>query len=224
VIVEPMAGSTGVLVPPVGYLDRLREICTRHGILLIFDEVITGFGRTGASFGTKRFGVQPDLMTIAKGLTNGAVPMSAVGTTGTIYDALMEGPPGMIELFHGYTYSAHPLACAAALATLELYENERLFDRAAELAPYWEDAVHSLKDGKNVIDIRNIGLVAGIELAPRDGATAARGYDCFVRCFEEGLMIRQSGDTAALAPPLIIEKTEIDRIIEILRNVINGLD
>ena len=224
VIVEPMAGSTGVLVPPVGYLDRLREICTRHGILLIFDEVITGFGRTGASFGTKRFGVQPDLMTIAKGLTNGAVPMSAVGTTGTIYDALMEGLPGMIELFHGYTYSAHPLACAAALATLELYENERLFDRAAELAPYWEDAVHSLKDGKNVIDIRNIGLVAGIELAPRDGATAARGYDCFVHCFEEGLMIRQSGDTAALAPPLIIEKTEIDRIIEILRNVINGLD
>ena len=224
VIVEPMAGSTGVLIPPVGYLDRLREICTKHGILLIFDEVITGFGRTGASFGAERFGVQPDLMTMAKGLTNGAVPMSAVGTTGLIYDALMQGPPEIIELFHGYTYSGHPLACAAALATLEIYEKERLFDRSAELEPYWEDAVHSLRDRKNVIDIRNIGLVAGIELLPRDGAPAARGYDCFIQCFKEGLLLRQTGDTVALAPPLIIEKEEIDRIVEILGNVIDSLD
>ncbi len=224
VIVEPMAGSTGVLVPPVGYLDRLRKICTRHGILLIFDEVITGFGRTGASFGAERFGVQPDLMTMAKGLTNGAVPMSAVATTDTIYDALMDGPTGMIELFHGYTYSAHPLACAAALATLDVYETERLFDRCAELAPYWEEAVHTLSEAKNVIDIRNIGLVAGIELASRDGATGARGYDCFLRCYEKGLLFRQTGDILALAPPLIIEKSEIDHIVDVLGTVINELD
>lgn len=224
VIVEPMAGSTGVLVPPIGYLDRLREICTRHGILLIFDEVITGFGRTGAAFGAERFNVQPDLMTMAKGLTNGAVPMSAVGTNDTIYDALMNGPLGMIELFHGYTYSAHPLACAAAIATLELYESEQLYNRCADLAPYWEDAVHSLKDCKNVIDIRNIGLVAGIELAARDDAPGARVYDCFVRCFKEGLMLRQTGDTIALAPPLIIGKPEINSIVDLLRSVINSLD
>ncbi|MBK20039.1 MAG: aspartate aminotransferase family protein [Rhodospirillaceae bacterium] len=223
VIVEPMAGSTGVLVPPVGYLERLRTICDRHGILLIFDEVITGFGRTGAAFGAERFSVKPDLMTMAKGLTNGAVPMSAVATTRGIYDAMMDGPPDVIELFHGYTYSAHPLACAAALASLDLYLEEGLFDRASELASYWEESVHSLKDAKNVIDIRNIGLVAGIELKPRGDDPAKRGYDCFVRCFEEGLLFRQTGDTIALAPPLIIQKSEIDHIVDTLGKILNEL-
>ena len=224
VIVEPMAGSTGVLVPPVNYLDRLRTICDRHGILLIFDEVITGFGRTGASFGAERFSVQPDLMTMAKGLTNGAVPMSAIATTASIYNTMMDGPSDIIELFHGYTYSGHPLACAAAIATLDVYKNEGLFERAAELAPYWEEAIHSLKNAKNVIDIRNIGLVAGVELAPPDNDSNPRSYNCFLGCFEEGLLLRQTGNTMALAPPLIIKEKEIDRIIDILEKVINNLD
>jgi beta-alanine--pyruvate transaminase len=216
VIVEPVAGSTGVLVPPVGYLERLREICTRHGILLIFDEVITGFGRTGAAFAAERFNVQPDMITLAKGLTNAAVPMSAIAVDVSIYDALMQGPPTAIELFHGYTYSGHPLACAAALATLDIYLGEGLFERAGALAPYWEEAVHSLKDKPHVVDIRNIGLVGAVELAPRDGAPGTRAYDLFVDCFEHGLLVRQTGDIIALSPPLIIERDQIDRLIEIL--------
>ncbi len=224
VIVEPMAGSTGVLVPPVNYLNRLRDICDRHGILLIFDEVITGFGRTGAAFGAEKFSVQPDLMTMAKGLTNGAVPMSAVATTAKIYNAMMDGPTDLIEFFHGYTYSAHPLACAAAIATLNVYKNEGLFERAAELEHYWEEAVHSLKDLEKIIDIRNIGLVAGIELAPSKNKNNSIGYNCFLRCFEEGLLLRQTGNTMALSPPLIIQKNEIDRIVGILRDVIDHLE
>lgn len=169
VIVEPLAGSTGVLIPPQGYLERLRAICDRHGILLIFDEVITGFGRLGAPFASQYFGVTPDLITVAKGLTNAAVPMGAVIVRDEIYDTFMQGPAGQIEFFHGYTYSGHPLACAAALATLEIYEKEALFERAASLAPYWQEAIHSLRGLPHVIDIRNLGLVAGIELAPREG-------------------------------------------------------
>ena len=224
VIVEPMAGSTGVLVPPLNYLNRLRDICDRHGILLIFDEVITGFGRTGAAFGAEKFSVHPDLMTMAKGLTNGAVPMSAVATNAKINYAMMDGPTDLIEFFHGYTYSAHPLACAAAIATLNVYKNESLFERAAELEHYWEEAVHSLKDLDKIIDIRNIGLVAGIELAPSNNNTNSIGYNCFLRCFEEGLLLRQTGNTMALAPPLIIQKNEIDRIVGILRDVIDHLE
>jgi beta-alanine--pyruvate transaminase len=216
VIVEPMAGSTGVLIPPVGYLERLREICDAHGILLIFDEVITGFGRLGAAFGAEKFAVQPDVMTLAKGLTNGAVPMSAVAVRAGIYDALMDGPPGAIELFHGYTYSAHPLACAAGLAALDIYTRELLFDRAAGLAPYFEDAMHGLKDARHVIDIRNIGLVGAIELEPRPDAPGARAFDIFLDCFEAGVLVRQTGDIIALAPPLIVEKAEIDRMVETL--------
>ncbi|MEE2956488.1 MAG: aspartate aminotransferase family protein [Pseudomonadota bacterium] len=224
VIVEPMAGSTGVLVPPKNYLNRLREICTQYGILLIFDEVITGFGRVGAAFGAEKFGVQPDIITMAKGLTNGAVPMSAVAVKSDIYKTMMTGPSEIIELFHGYTYSAHPLACAAGLATLDVYAKDNLFKRCADLSPYWENAAHSLRTTKNVIDIRNIGLVAGIEIASRKGAIGARAYDCFVQCFNQGLLLRQIGDTVALAPSLIIEKEQIDKIFEILENVLNGLD
>ena len=224
VIVEPMAGSTGVLVPPKNYLNRLREICTRYGMLLIFDEVITGFGRVGAAFGAEKFGVQPDMITMAKGLTNGAVPMSAVAVQSEIYKTMMTGPSETIELFHGYTYSAHPLACAAGLATLDVYVKDGLFKRCADLSPYWENAVHSLQKTKNVIDIRNIGLVAGIEIASRKDAIGARAYDCFVQCFHQGLLLRQIGDTVALAPSLIIEKEQIDKIFEILENVLNGLN
>ena len=224
VIVEPMSGSTGVLVPPVGYLETLREICTRHGILLIFDEVITGFGRLGAAFAAEKFAIQPDMITMAKGLTNAAVPMSAVAVSDAVHDALMQGPPGAIELFHGYTYSGHPLACAAGIATLEIYRRDGLFGRAAELAPYWEDALHSLKGAPHVVDLRNIGLVGAIELAPRDGAPGARAYDLFLGCFEDGLLVRQTGDVIALSPPLIVEKAQIDRIFGIVGNALKRLD
>ena len=224
VIIEPMAGSTGVLVPPVGYLDRIRETCTKHGILLILDEVITGFGRTGAAFGADRFGVQPDLMVMAKGLTNAAVPMSAVAASDAVHDALMTGPENMIELFHGYTYSGHPLACAAGIATLDIYVRDGLFDRAADLAPYWEDGLHSLQGAPHVIDVRNIGLVGAVEVASRDGAVGARAYDLFVQCFEEGLLVRQTGDTIALSPPLIIDKPQIDRIVDIIGTILKRLD
>jgi beta-alanine--pyruvate transaminase len=223
VIVEPMAGSAGVIIPPKGYLNRLREICDKHGILLIFDEVITGFGRTGAAFGANTFGVVPDLMTLAKGLTNGAVPMGAVAASRAIYDAFMEGPEGTIELFHGYTYSAHPLAVAAGLATLGIYRDEGTFERAAELALYWEDAVHSLKDLPTVIDIRNIGLVAGIELEPIEGKPTARAFGIFLDCFHErDLLIRTTGDILALSPPLILEKAHIDEIIGKLSDAIKA--
>jgi len=223
VIVEPLAGSTGVLVPPQGYLERLRAICDRHGILLIFDEVITGFGRLGAPFASQYFGVTPDLITVAKGLTNGAVPMGAVLVRDDIYDTFMQGAPGQIEFFHGYTYSGHPLACAAALATLDLYEKEGLFERAATLAPYWQEAVHSLRGLPHVIDIRNLGLVAGIELATRNGQVGARGYEALCRCFEAGLLIRVTGDIIALSPPLIIEQAQIDQMVERLAQVLREL-
>jgi beta-alanine--pyruvate transaminase len=223
VIVEPVAGSTGVLVPPVGYLERLRAICDRHGILLIFDEVITGFGRLGTPFGADRFGVVPDLMTVAKGLTNGAVPMGAVFARRGVHDAIVEGAAPGIEFFHGYTYSGHPLACAAALATLDVYESEGLFARAASLADHWADAVHALRGLPHVIDLRTVGLVAGIELASREGAPGARGLDVFVRCFERGLLVRVTGDIVALSPPLIVERAHIARMFEILTEVVRDV-
>ena len=212
VIVEPVAGSTGVLIPPAGYLQRLREICDRHGILLIFDEVITGFGRLGAPFAATLFGVTPDLMAVAKGLSNGAVPMGAVFAKQSIHDAFMNGPEHLIEFFHGYTYSAHPLACAAALATLDTHAAEGLLTRGAALAPAFENAVHSLRELPNVVDIRNLGLVAGIELAPLAGEPGKRAFSVFLDCFDKGLMVRTTGDTIALSPPLIIEPAHIDQI------------
>jgi beta-alanine--pyruvate transaminase len=225
VIVEPVAGSTGVLIPPVGYLQKLREITSKHGILLIFDEVITGFGRLGSPFAAQHFGVVPDLMTVAKGITSGTVPMGAVFARKGIYETFMQGPEKSIELFHGYTYSAHPLACAAALATLDVYRDEGLFERARELAPHWEAAVHSLRDCPNVIDVRNIGLIGAIELAPRAGAPGARAFDAFTRAFhEQDLMVRVTGDIIAMSPPLIIEKPQIDEIVSRLRAVLTTLD
>jgi len=223
VIVEPVAGSAGVLPPPVGYLERLRALCTKHGILLIFDEVITGFGRLGAPFASQVFGVTPDLMTTAKGLTNGAFPMGAVFASRAVHDALMVGPAGAIELFHGYTYSGHPAACAAGLATLEIYRRESLLTRAAELSPVFEAAVHALRDCANVIDIRNLGLMAAVELAPRADAPGARGYEAFVRTLKEGALVRFTGDTIALSPPLIISAEEIGRLTAILRSVLEQM-
>ena len=221
VIVEPMAGSTGVLVPPVGYLERLRAICDRHGLLLIFDEVITGFGRLAAPFAADRFGVTPDLITLAKGLTNAAVPMGAVGVRKGIYETFMAQPDAGIELFHGYTYSGHPLACAAGLATLDLYRDEDLFQRAATLEPVFEAAAHGLRDARHVVDIRNIGLVAGIELEPRPGQAGERGQEVFTACFERGLLVRVTGDIIALSPALIVEEAQIDQIVQILRDVLS---
>ncbi|MEK6638825.1 MAG: aspartate aminotransferase family protein [Pseudomonadota bacterium] len=213
VIVEPMAGSTGVLVPPVGYLERLREICDRHGILLIFDEVITAFGRVGGATAAGTFGVTPDIITMAKGLTNAAVPMGAVAVRRSVHDAIVEGAADGIELFHGYTYSGHPLAAAAALATLDLYRDEGLFDRATELGGYWEDAVHSLRGKRHVIDVRTIGIVAGIELEPRPGAPTKRATELFQKCFDAGLLVRATGDIIALSPPLILETAHIDEMV-----------
>jgi beta-alanine--pyruvate transaminase len=215
VIVEPIAGSTGVLLPPVGYLKRLRDICDKHGILLIFDEVITGFGRTGAPFAAQEFGVQPDIITTAKGLTNGAIPMGAVLVSKKIYDAFMQGPAG-IELFHGYTYSAHPTACAAGLATLAIYEREGLLTRARQMAPAFENAVHSLRGVPHVIDVRNYGLVAGIELEPIAGSPGKRAFDVYLKCFERGLLIRTTGDIIALSPALIVEQKHLDELVGIL--------
>ena len=213
VIVEPVAGSTGVLLPPKGYLERLRAICDKHGILLIFDEVITGFGRLGSPFAATHFNVTPDLMTVAKGLTNGSVPMGAVFAHQKIYDAFMNGPEHMIEFFHGYTYSGHPLACAAALGTLDTYADDGLLTRGSKMAATFENAVHSLKDMPNVVDIRNMGLVGGIELAPIPGEPGKRAFSVFLDCWEKGLLIRTTGDTIALSPPLIIENKHIDQII-----------
>ncbi len=223
VIVEPIAGSTGVLVPPKGYLERLRAICDRHGILLIFDEVITGFGRTGSAFAAQEFGVLPDLITCAKGLTNGVVPMGAVLVKQAIHDAFMQGPPAAIELFHGYTYSAHPLACAAALATLGIYERDGLLQRARALAGYWADAAHSLRGLPGVIDVRNYGLILGVEFEPRAEAAGARAFDVYLRCFERGVLVRSTGDTIALSPPLIIEKSQIDELYGVLSEVIRAV-
>ena len=216
VMVEPVAGSTGVLVPPVGYLEKLRALCTKHDILLIFDEVITGFGRMGTNFGAEYFGVVPDLMTMAKGLTNAAVPMGAVAATGQIYDTITENSPAGIELFHGYTYSGHPLASAAAIATMDLHRAEDLPARAAALLPYWQDAMHSLRGAPGVLDIRNCGLIAGIEIEPRAGKPGTRAMAILQRCFDAGLLIRTTADIIALSPPLIAERQHVDRIVETL--------
>jgi len=223
VMIEPVAGSTGVLVPPDGYLKRLREICTAHGILLIFDEVITGFGRLGTSFAAERFGVTPDIMTMAKGLTNAAVPMGAVATSNAVYDAILEGSPAGIELFHGYTYSGHPLASAAAIATLDLHRSEDLNGRARAIEPYWQDAMHSLADAPGVADVRDYGLIGGIELTSRPGATGARGTEVFRRCFDKGVLVRATGDIIAMSPPLIVEQPHIDRIVETLREAVTAV-
>ena len=222
VIVEPVAGSAGVLVPPQGYLERLRQICTKHGILLIFDEVITGFGRLGQPFGSQRLGVMPDLFTTAKGMTNGTVPMGAVFLKNSLYEEFMKGSDG-IELFHGYTYSGHPLACAAGIATLDTYAEEGLLTRGASLEKHFEEAIHALKGSRNVIDIRNLGLMGAIELEPRAGAPGKRGYEGFVKMFEAGVMIRYTGDTLAFSPPLIVEKAHIDRIFETAAAVLSDL-
>ncbi len=216
VIVEPMSGSAGVILPPVGYLQRLREITARHGILLIFDEVITGFGRVGEAFAAQRWGVTPDILTCAKGLTNGAIPMGAVLVADHLFDAFMKGPESVIEFFHGYTYSGHPVACAAALATQQIYQQENLFQKAIDLEPYWQEALFSLRDLPNVIDIRTVGLVAGIQFAAHADGVGKRGYEVFRECFEKGLLVRASGDTIALSPALIVEKAEIDRMMELL--------
>jgi len=222
VIVEPVAGSTGVLVPPRGYLQRLRELCDKHGILLIFDEVITGFGRLGAPFAAERFGVTPDIMTMAKGLTNAAVPMGAVAVKEGVYDAIVAGSAAGIEFFHGYTYSGHPLAAAAAIATLELHKAEDLPGRARAIEPYWQDAMHSLKDRPNVVDIRDCGLIGGVELASRPGQPGHRGTQVFRRCFDAGVLVRVTGDIVALSPPLIIEKPQVDRLIGTLAEAITA--
>ena len=223
VIVEPLAGSTGVLPPPVGYLERLREICTRHGILLIFDEVITGFGRLGSAFAADTFGVVPDILACAKGLTNGTIPMGAVAVRPEIHDAFLRGPENMVEFAHGYTYSGHPAACAAAMATLDIYADERLFSRAAALAKHFEEAAHTLDDAPHVVDVRNFGLVAGVELASRPGAPSTRAYEVFVRCFEAGVMLRYTGETIAISPPLIVEPGQIDEIFRTLRDVLQAV-
>ena len=221
VIVEPMAGSTGVIPPPKGYLRRLRAICDRHGILLVFDEVITGFGRLGYAFAAERYGVVPDMITFAKGVTSGTVPMAGVIARKPIYDAFMRGPEHVVELFHGYTYSGHPLACAAALATLDLYRDERLFERARSLEPLWADAAMGLKGLPNVLDIRCVGLTAGIDLALRPDAVGRRAYEALERAFhDESLVIRTSGDTLAVTPPLIVSEREIEQIFAKLANVI----
>lgn len=222
VIVEPVAGSTGVLIPPKGYLQKLREICTKHGILLIFDEVITGFGRLGTPFAAQYYDVKPDIITTAKGLTNGVIPMGAVFVTSEIHDAFMQGPEHMIEFFHGYTYSGNPIASAAALATLDTYKEEGLLTRAAELSDYWADALHSLKDCPNVIDIRNTGLIGAIELDPIAGEPTKRAFTAFLKAYEKGLLIRTTGDIIALSPPLIIEKHHIDELFSKLREILQN--
>jgi beta-alanine--pyruvate transaminase len=224
VIVEPVAGSTGVILPPKGYLQKLREICTKHGILLIFDEVITGFGRLGTPFAADYFGVTPDIMTTAKGVSNGVIPMGAVFVKKEIHDAFMTGPEHMIEFFHGYTYSGNPIACAAALGTLDTYKEEGLLTRGEELGPYWEDALHSLKGEPHVIDIRNIGLIGAIELAPIPGEPTKRAFSAFLKAFERGALIRTTGDIIALSPPLIITKGQINELIDHVRDVLRSID
>jgi beta-alanine--pyruvate transaminase len=222
VIVEPVAGSTGVLVPPKGYLRRLRELCTRHGILLIFDEVITGFSRLGSGFAADHFGVVPDILTMAKGLTNAAVPMGAVAATDAVYDTVVNGVPGGIEFFHGYTYSGHPLACAAAIAAIRIHREDDLAGRVRELQPCWQDAMHGLRSSAGVIDVRDIGLIGGIELAPREGRPTERAMAVFHRCFDDGLLVRVTGDIVALSPPLTVERAHVDRIAETLDRAIRA--
>lgn len=220
VIVEPVAGSTGVLIPPEGYLQRLRDICDKHGILLIFDEVITGWGRLGAPFAAQYFGVTPDLLTMAKGTNNAAAPMGAVAASANVHGSIVNGSPAGIELFHGYTYSGHPIAAAAACATIDLYEREGLFERAARMAPIFEKAIHKLRDARHVIDVRNLGLVGGVELASRSGAPGARAYDVFVRCYEKGVLTRYTGDILAFSPPLIVEEEQIEQIFSTVGEVL----
>jgi len=220
VIIEPIAGSAGVILPPEGYLERVREICSRHGILLIFDEVICGFGRTGDAFAATRFGVTPDLMTLAKGLTSGTVPMGAVMASSDIYDTFMTGPDGAIEFFHGYTYSGHPLAAAAGIATMDVYQEEGLFERARQLEGKLEEALHSLKGEPNVIDVRNFGMIGAVELQPIDGQPTARAIQIFRDCFDDGVIIRTTGDTVAFSPPLVIDESQIETVIESVRNAI----
>jgi beta-alanine--pyruvate transaminase len=224
VIIEPVAGSTGVLIPPKGYLEKIRAICDKHGILLIFDEVITGYGRLGAPFAVERFGVVPDIVTTAKGLTNGVVPMGAVFAKKEIYDAFMTGPDHAIEFFHGYTYSGNPIATAAALGTLDTYEEEGLLTRASELEDYWADGLSSLKGLPHVIDLRNMGLIGAIELEPIAGQPTKRAFSAFIKAFEEGLMIRTTGDIIALSPPLIITKGQIDKLFDVLGDVLKRID
>jgi beta-alanine--pyruvate transaminase len=224
VIVEPVAGSTGVLIPPKGYLQKLREITKKHGILLIFDEVITGFGRLGTPFAADYFGVTPDIMVTAKGLTNGVIPMGAVLVSSEIHDAFMQGPEHVIEFMHGYTYSGNPIASAAGLATLETYRDEGLLTRGAELAPYWADALHSLKGLPHVIDIRNLGLIGAIELEPIAGQPTKRAFSAFVKAFETGILIRTTGDIIAMSPPLIISKAQIDELIGTLGSILKTLE
>ena len=223
VIVEPFAGSAGLLVPPVGYLERLREITSRHGILLIFDEVITAFGRLGAAFGADRFGVVPDIIAVAKGITSGAVPMGAVLVRDDIRDTVVDTAPDAIELFHGYTYSGHPLASAAALAALDVYAEEGLFERARNLEPVLADALHALAGKPNVIDVRNIGLAGAVELAPRDGAPGDRGSEAFGAAFDRGVLVRATGDIIAVAPPLVAEAEEVETVAEVVRSVLDAL-
>lgn len=222
-IVEPVSGSTGILVPPIGYLQRLREICDKYGILLIFDEVITAFGRVGAPFASARFGVTPDIITTAKGLTNGVVPMGAVIVREEVYQALMQGPDSAVELFHGYTYSGHPLAAAAGLATMKVYREEDSFARARALEPIFEETIHALKGEPHVIDIRNFGLMGGIELAPRSGAPGARGYEVFLKCFEAGVVIRNGGDILQFSPFLDSTPDELTRIFETVREALRAV-
>ncbi|MEY4248662.1 MAG: hypothetical protein RJA87_295 [Pseudomonadota bacterium] len=224
VIVEPMAGSTGVLVPPVGYLERLREITSKHGIVLIFDEVITAFGRVGGATASETLGVIPDIITMAKGLTNAAVPMGAVAVSRHIHDGVVEGAADGIELFHGYTYSGHPLAAAAGIAALDLYEAEGIFEHAASLHGYWEEAVHSLKGKRHIIDVRNMGIVAGIELEPRPGAPTKRAMELFHKCFDNGLLVRATGDIIALSPPLILQKAHIDEMVGRIADLLETID
>ena len=224
VIVEPMAGSTGVLIPPIGYLEKLREICTKHGIVLIFDEVITAFGRIGGATTADVLGVVPDIITMAKGLTNAAVPMGAVAVSRHIHDTVVDGSAGGIELFHGYTYSGHPLAAAAGIATLDLYRDEKLFERALGLSGYWEDAVHSLRGKRHIIDVRSMGIIAGIELEPRPGAPTKRAMELFHKCFDNGLLVRATGDIIALSPPLILEKSHIDEMVGRIGELVETID
>ncbi|GLQ54665.1 aspartate aminotransferase family protein [Devosia nitrariae] len=224
VIVEPVAGSTGVLVPPKGYLQKLRDITRKHGILLIFDEVITGFGRLGTPFAADYFGITPDIMVTAKGLTNGVIPMGAVLVSADVHDAFMTGPEHLIEFFHGYTYSGNPIASAAGIATLETYKEEGLLQRGTELGPYWGDALHSLKGEPHVIDVRNIGLVGAIELEPIAGQPTKRAFSAFVKAYEAGYLIRTTGDIIALSPPLIVEKHHIDELVDGIRQVLREVD
>jgi beta-alanine--pyruvate transaminase len=224
VIVEPVAGSTGVLIPPKGYLKKLRAICDKHGILLIFDEVITGFGRLGTPFAADYFGVLPDIMITAKGVTNGVIPMGAVFVKAAIHDIFMTGPEHVIEFFHGYTYSGNPIACAAGLGTLDTYKEEGLLTRGAELAPHFEDALHSLKGEPHVIDVRNIGLVGAIELESIAGLPGKRAFSAFVKAFERGALIRVTGDIIALSPPLIVTKGQINELIDHVREVLRRVE